>query len=424
MRNLRCFVIAVIVCLSFNFSLKAADFGSISNNSVIGDIVTLKVYFQGNNIDFDYIRRNIQFVDFVNDPLGSDVHVIVTRNATGSGGVNYVLNFYSKTLDQIGDITLNCISMPGDTGDAIRECITRTLKMGLIPYLNETQSGKQINIVFSGSGTENKSLQTTVDPWKMWVFKINANGGFDMEQSIRNYNYSLNLRADKVADKFKVNNSFYVQNRFREVKTTGNPIISKTDNIFANSNNVFSLSDRWSSGMFLSYFRSSFMNTKGSYEIKPAIEYNFFPWNVSDKRIFTIAYFAGIEMKDYYQTTIFGKTQENLWEQNLQINFELIQPWGEVETRVEGSTYLHDITKNSIVFDSSLSLRITRGLSVSFGFRAENVHNQLYLPAKGATIEEILLGNAKLPSTFDLSGNVGIRIQFGSLYNNVINNRL
>ena len=415
----------LMVLASTLTTIKAADFAILKNYSGLGEISTLKVFLQGPNIDFDYIRRNIKFVDFVNDPLGSDVHVIITQNSTGSGGTNFVLNFYSKTIDQIGDITLNCVTLPGDPGDAVRECILKTLKMGLVPYVNETQDGKHLQIVYSNpNGDKKESVTASIDPWKKWVFKLNTNGGFSLEQSIKNYNYSFNVRADKISDQIKFKNSFYIQNKFKEVINEGVPLVSQNNYIWANSENVYSLSERWSSGVFLSFFQSSFWNTKYSYEIKPALEYNFFPWEVADKRVFTIAYFAGIDMKSYFQTTIFGKESENLWEQNLKLNFELIQPWGEIETRLEGSTYLHDLTKNSLTFESGLSLRITRGLSLNFGFRAENIHNQLYLPAQEVSLEDILLGKSKLPSTFDVSGNMGIRIQFGSLYNNVVNNRL
>ncbi|HPR62443.1 MAG TPA: hypothetical protein PLF35_15910, partial [Prolixibacteraceae bacterium] len=165
-------------------------------------------------------------------------------------------------------------------------------------------------------------------------------------------------------------------------------------------------------------------NTRSSYDAKPAIEYNFFPWDESDKRVFTIAYFAGLENKTYFETTIFGKEKENLWGHNLKVDFQLVQPWGEVETRLEGASYLHDWSKNRISFSSGVSFRITRGLSFNMGFRAENVHNQLYLPAAGVSLEDILLGKQKLPSTFEVSGDMGISIQFGSLYNNIVNNRL
>lgn len=384
----------------------------------------LKVFLEGRGLDFNYIRRNIDFIDFVNDPKVSDVHIIVTHNQTGGGGTNYVLNFYSSNLGQIGDYSLNCMIMPGDTPDMVREYITQTLKLGLMPYINETNDGSMISIQYTNNGNGKKETPESIDKWKNWVFRADANGGFRLEESISRYNYSYSLRADKVTEKVKMRLSHYESKRYEEINTNGNLLTSENINKNSNIQNVFSLSDSWSVGLFLSYYQSTYLNTEHSFGLKPAIEYNFFPWDEADKRMFTIAYFAGLEAKDYYETTIFGKENENIWAHNLKLDFELVQPWGGVETRLEGSTYLHDFSKNRVTFSSGISFRITRGLSFNLGLRAENVHNQLYLPAKGVSIEDILMGNQKLPSTFELSGDIGIRIQFGSLYNNVVNSRL
>jgi hypothetical protein len=417
-------IVVVLVLLLNNVSLFASDKSEFDSFNPSASISTLKVFFEGQNIDFDYIRRNINFVDFVNDPKGSDVHIIVTKNRTGSGGTNYILNFYSQNLNQIGNISLNCISSPGDTDDAVRECITRALKLGLMPYVNETSNGDMIDILYTQPEQQAMQTVTNTDQWKQWVFRLDANGGFNVEESKTNYNYSFNVRADKITENIKFRASYWMRNKFEEIDNEGDLITSQNNNKFARIQTVYSLTDRWSTGVFLSFFQSTYWNTLSSYDIKPAIEYNFFPWEDADKRVFTASYSTGIEMKNYYETTIFGKEKENLWAHNLELNFELIQPWGEIETKLEGRPYWHDLTKNRVSFESDLSFRITRGLSLNFGFRAENVHNQLYLPAGELSLEDILLGNQKLPSTFEISGGMGVRIQFGSLFNNVVNNRL
>jgi hypothetical protein len=415
-------LLLVVACVV----LQAKDYTTFHtvNPAAFKQIDRLKVFLEGRGLDFNYIRRNIDFIDFVNDPKASDVHIIVTQNQTGGGGINYILNFYSSNFGQIGDFSLNCIIMPGDTPDMVREFITRTLKLGLMPYINETNDGSMIQIQYTNNGDEKKETPESIDKWKNWVFRIDANGGFRLEQSISRYNYSYNLRADKITEKIKIRLSYFDWKRNEEIRTNGNLLTNVNINKNSNIQSVYSLSESWSAGLFISYFQSTFLNTRHSLGVKPAIEYNFFPWDEADKRVFTIAYFAGLEVKNYYETTIFGKKTENLWAHNLKLNFELVQPWGGVETRLEGSSYFHDLSKNRITFSSGISFRITRGLSFNVGLRAENVHNQLYLPARGISIEDILMGKQKLPSTFELSGDMGIRIQFGSLYNNVINNRL
>jgi len=385
----------------------------------------LKVFLEGQNIDFDYVKRNIGFVIFVYDPKDADLHIIMTQTSTGGGGTNYLLNFYSKSIAQVGDFSLNCISMPNDTQEIVREFITRTLKLGLMPYVNETATAEYLSIEYNhDEKREQADTIKTNDPWKNWVYRLNANGSFGLEQSKLSYNYSLNLRGDKITDKIKIRNGIYYSSWYSQYESDGEIFKSNSKWIQANSNVVYSLAARWSAGLFLNVFQSTYTNTEFSLNLKPAIEYNIFPWEESDKRRFTIGYNAGLEMKDYYELTIFGKEQENLWGQSLNINYETIQTWGEIETRIGASSYFHDLSKNSLSFESDLSFRITRGLSLNFQFKAVNVHNQLYLQAGEVSLEDILMGTQKLPSTFELSGGMGIRIQFGSIYNDVINNRL
>ncbi len=45
-----------------------------------------KVFIEGIRLDFDYLRRNMQYVDFVNDPAVSDIHIIIASQTSGSGG--------------------------------------------------------------------------------------------------------------------------------------------------------------------------------------------------------------------------------------------------------------------------------------------------------------------------------------------------
>lgn len=50
-----------------------------------------QVYLDGEIEDFNYLRRNILYVDFVNDPRLSHVQVVATRLVLGSGGRRYYL---------------------------------------------------------------------------------------------------------------------------------------------------------------------------------------------------------------------------------------------------------------------------------------------------------------------------------------------
>ena len=70
-----------------------------------------------------------------------------------------------------------------------------------------------------------------------------------------------------------------------------------------------------------------------------------------------------------------------------------------------------------------MDVRIARGLSVNFNAEVSSVHDQIWLPQRQSDDEEILLGNAALPTSFDYEVGFGFSYRFGSIYNNVVNPR-
>ena len=70
-----------------------------------------------------------------------------------------------------------------------------------------------------------------------------------------------------------------------------------------------------------------------------------------------------------------------------------------------------------------LEFRIARGLSVSGEANISWVNDQIYLSAEGATDAEALLNLQQRAQDFNYGIEVGFSFQFGSIYNNVVNNR-
>jgi hypothetical protein len=70
-----------------------------------------------------------------------------------------------------------------------------------------------------------------------------------------------------------------------------------------------------------------------------------------------------------------------------------------------------------------LSLRIAKGLSVSFGGGASLIHDQLNLVKQDLTYDEILLQRKELATQYSYFLSLGLTYTFGSIYNNVVNPR-
>ena len=54
---------------------------------------SLRVFLDCNNCDEEYLRQNVQFIDYVRDRTVADLHVLVTTQDTGGGGASWVVKF-------------------------------------------------------------------------------------------------------------------------------------------------------------------------------------------------------------------------------------------------------------------------------------------------------------------------------------------
>jgi hypothetical protein len=54
---------------------------------------TVRVFLDCPSCDQNYIRTEITFVSYVRDRTEADVHVLVTTQGTGGGGIQYSLKF-------------------------------------------------------------------------------------------------------------------------------------------------------------------------------------------------------------------------------------------------------------------------------------------------------------------------------------------
>src|SRR5258705_6267984 len=58
----------------------------------------LRVFLDCNFCDFDFMRTEISFVDYVRDRQDAQIHILVTDQATGGGGVLVTAHFLSAQL--------------------------------------------------------------------------------------------------------------------------------------------------------------------------------------------------------------------------------------------------------------------------------------------------------------------------------------
>ncbi len=56
----------------------------------------LRVYLDCNYCDFDFMRTEVTFVDYVRNRQDAQVHILETDQATGGGGTEFTLHFLGQ----------------------------------------------------------------------------------------------------------------------------------------------------------------------------------------------------------------------------------------------------------------------------------------------------------------------------------------
>jgi hypothetical protein len=387
---------------------------------------TLRVFFDCRGCDFDYIRTEMDYVDWVRDRADADVHILVSTEFTGSGGRAYTIEFiglnsYAATTD-----TLTYVSSQDETDDVRREALTRVLSVGMMRYVGMTGLARRMRIDLDpepGGGGADEAAPVD-DPWNAWVFRLSIDGEINGESQQDSRQVGLEVSANRTTEAWKVElglQSDYEEESFEIDSVT--TINSLQRSYEMNLLMVRSISPHVSVGAQASIQSSTFGNEKLALAVAPAIEYNVFPYAESTRRILAIRYGIGVKSFDYQEETIYNQTSETRPAHELLAGYNTRQPWGTTGLSMNFSQYLHDSQKYRVDVSGNADIRLLRGLTLDLRANYARVHDQLSISQRGATTEEILLRQRELQTSYEFRTSVGITYRFGSIFNNVVNPR-
>ena len=371
----------------------------------------------------DYLRAEAGFVDFVRDRTEADVHVLITRAETGAGGSEYTLQFIgARAFDGVTN-TLRTVTTASDTEDGIRRQLATALRVGILGYLSrETLPAGLAVTVRTNTGADRSG--GAVDRWNNWVFSLRGSASFEGEESSRERELGGDFSADRITPDWKVTLGVELEHAVEEFD------LDEEDPVHVERRErdfqwlvVNGLGEHWSVGATGDIESSTFDNIKLSFSAAPAIEFNVFPYSTYTRRQLRALYGVGAVRNEYYESTLFGKLEETLPFHQMSLSYEQREPWGSLQARTEWSQYLHDLTKTRLELEGQLSLRVARGLSVSAEVNASRLRDQLAIPARGATPEEILLRIRRIQSGYEYSVGLSLTYTFGSIFSAVVNPR-
>ena len=383
----------------------------------------LRVYLDCDDCFETYLRDEIRWVDFVRDPAVAEIHVFVDDNETGGGGREYAIRVVGSGRFQGADDTFRSAFTAGESEDRLRQGVRDTMSIGLLRHIARDGFPEGLTLSVEPSDAQ-PNVQPASDPWNLWVFSLSGSGSLEAEESRRESNWQAGISIDRVAENWLVSIGTELEQQTERFNLDEDePLSTTTRSRTFDWIVVKSLGEHWSAGTRGSLNSSTFGNTKLSFTAAPAVEFNVFPYSSYNRRQLRIEYALGARYSRYNEITVFGELRESLPEHRLSATLEQREPWGTLETGVVWSQFLHDPSKNRLEGEGELALRIARGLSVDLEGNVSRIRDQLSLPRRAATPEELLLQLRELQSGYDVRFEVGLTYTFGSIFNNIVNPR-
>ncbi|HEX8451202.1 MAG TPA: hypothetical protein VF647_03840 [Longimicrobium sp.] len=378
----------------------------------------------GFHCDQDFYRTEINWVGYVRDRQDADVHVLITRQQTGSGGGEHTLEFIGLRRFQGVSQTLRFTSGPSQTEDEVRRGLAEIIKLGLVRYAADSPAGARLRVTIPGAAESAPKAAEGRDPWDHWTFRAGVRGYFNGESSYTSRDLNGSLSANRVTAGWKTRLSLNANSSRSEYELTDTSTFVSSQETYSSSALVVrSLGAHWSAGAKASALRSTYSNYDRLVRAGPAVEYNVFPYSESTRRQLTLQYAVSGISAAYDERTRFGKLDETRVEHSLTTSLDLKQPWGSIGVSAEAAHLLDDAARNRLVLFGNADVRLFKGLSLNFFASGSRVRDQLNIRDRTGTPEEILTREIEQLTAFRYFASVGLSYTFGSIYNSVVNPR-
>jgi len=378
-----------------------------------------KIYIDGYNSDFDQVRKEVRFVDYVRDRRQADIYLMVTRLRTGTGRENTLTFSGQNSFLNMKD-TLHYYSSDFDSNEKNREAFINALKRGLIRYINKTELAEKIEITYKEIDDNGKVWD---DPWDNWVFRISLSGNIQGEKYQQSYHIHSSARISRITEEWKIrfdlNGSYYEDKYYYEEENLTSSSSSKSVSASA----AKSISNHFSLGLYGYVLASTYSNIQGQIGLQPGIEFNIFPYSESTYNEFRFIYTIGYNHYNYIDITIYNKFRETILKQQLESELEIKRPWGEIDLNVKYSNQIENFSRNRIEVRGRISFNLFEGFSFNIGGGYSGINDQINLPQRDLSIDEVLLKRRQLETQYYYWGSVGFSYTFGSIYNNIVNPR-
>ena len=374
--------------------------------------------------DFDFLRTELTWISYVRDRTDAQVHVIATSLGTGSGGQAVTFKLLGLREFAGVDDEVQYTTPQGASNDEQRREFVRVLKIGLARYVLRTADGRNLVLSYQAQTLAGAKVPAR-DPWNFWVFSVGANARARGESQAKSSSWSASVSARRTTEQWKANFGFSGSaDRDSYSFEDGTEYKANTNDWRGNGLVVRSLGPHLSAGANLRGYSSTQDNVDLNVRVAPTVEYDFYRYSEFTRRRLVASYSIGVDRYHYTELTVFDKTEETLASQAFSLSYAARAPWGNANVGASASNYLADAQKNRMSVFGGMSVRLTKGLQLSYNASYSRVRDQITLPKGDATDEEVLLRLRQQATSYRVNGYLSLSYTFGSVFNNVVNPRM
>ncbi len=385
---------------------------------------SLKVFIdcsKGGDCYDTYVREKLPALDYVRDRLDADVHVINITNYTESGLEQRVLFLVGR-----GDFIPQSDTIKFTYAQNLqlqdkREIFIKHLSIGLMPFILETDVKNTLIIEMKKNETEELNADS-VDPWHLWVNEVGLSGSISSSRNYKNVSANTYLNVSKETEKIKA--SIYGSTNFenRKFRLDDSTTLSYDyKSSYVGVSYLVKLNEHWGFGGWANYRNSLYSNYQYRVAFGPKVEYSILPYSDFNTKRVVLVYDINPVFNKYFDTTIYLKTQETLFNQSLSLISQFNYDWGSINLGVFYNNYLHDWSQNYIGINGAISLKLIKGLNFGVYGDYNLQNNQVSLRKGNIDIDQLLVQNQELFTSYNMFLRAGISYRFGSTQNNVVN---
>ena len=381
----------------------------------------LQIFLDCQFCDQTYYRQNLGHAEFVRDRKVADIHLLFLRQRTGSGGWSESIQFIGLEDYAEMEDTVNFSIDVNMTSDERRKLELKFIELGLIRFWLKKGDTQMLDVSINQEVELNDTVEK--DPWDYWVFNVGVGGWANGQETYQTINGNANFSARRVTEKNKFSIRGGYNRRFQKYIIGEDETRTNQQSSWVNAQEVISLSDHWSYGVFAEAGNSIFSNYQFYLEPRTGIEYDVFDYEESATKQVIAAYEVGYRYNDYYDTTIFNKASELRPFHRVTLAGSVNQPWGSFTGSASYQNFLHNLSLQSADFWVRFNVRLFKGFSWRINGGFSILHDQINLKKEDASYEDILLQQQQLGTGYSYWMNTGINYSFGSIYNSIVNPR-